>query len=154
MLWDSYKLLRMKSWTVQSRLPPHGNKMRQRTTQVSLILTFGHKRTPLQKRPKMMQIQGGQKFSHTLEQTNVGAESHLYAEMKTQWIMSLEKKNWRKTRGGWNSSGGITSGECWVVSRREREKMIFFPWREWRKVWVGSLCGEKLLEKENFELLF
>ena len=66
---------------------------------MSPILTFRHKRTPPQKHPKMMKIQGGQKFSHTLQQTNVGTKSHLHAEMKTHWTVSLEKKTGGKQEG-------------------------------------------------------
>ena len=46
-----------------------------------------------------MKIQGGQKFSHTLQQTNVGTKSHLHAEMKTHWTVSLEKKTGGKQEG-------------------------------------------------------
>ena len=103
---------------------------------------------------KMMKIQGGQKFSDSLEQTTFGAESHSHAEIKSygQWA-------WR---GSWNKSGGTTSEECRVVSRREREGDDF-PRRKWRNVRVGSRCfaarsriwrmPSLVLEKENLDFV-
>ena len=88
-------------------------------TWVLPILTFGYKRTSLKKRPKMLKTQGGQNFSHTLEQTLFGARNHLHAEMKTNGQWAWRRRMEEYERGAEKRWRGRSRVENWFVSRRE-----------------------------------
>ena len=110
-----------------------------------------------------MKIQGGQKFSHALEQTLFGTENHLHAEMKTQWTVSLKKRQEKNERGLKEERGN----HKWSVRDclSHRGSRGFFPSEGVKKKygWMEMLGKAKgrikripslVLEKENFGFCF
>ena len=94
-----------------------------------------------------MKIQGGQKFSHTLEQTLFGPENHLHAEMKTQWTVSLKKKTEEKREGLKEQLGNHKWSVLGCLMHRRSRRFFPSEGKKKRYRWIEMLWRREAVSK-------